>query len=88
MPFPSEAPSIIPGKSNNCILQLLYLRTPGMHFNVVKSRGFTSEFVSVKRFYIVLLPTDGLPINDTRASPCFMTSKPSLGPVFFGGSKS
>ena len=59
-----------------------------MHFKVVKSRGLTSEFVSVNKFKIVLFPTEGNPIRHTRASPCFMTSKPSLGPVFLGGSKS
>lgn len=37
LPLPSLAPSIIPGRSNNCNLAPLCLSTPGIHVRVVNS---------------------------------------------------
>lgn len=45
LPFPSLAPSMIPGKSNSCSLAPLYLRTPGMHVRVVNSYAAIFENV-------------------------------------------
>ena len=37
LPFPSLAPSMIPGRSNNWIFAPLYLKTPGTQVSVVNS---------------------------------------------------
>lgn len=49
LPFPWAAPSIIPGKSNNCIFAPLYSITPGIHVKVVNSyeAASLSVFVNV-----------------------------------------
>jgi hypothetical protein len=41
-PLPSLAPSIIPGKSSNCIFAPLYRITPGTVVSVVNSYAATS----------------------------------------------
>jgi hypothetical protein len=50
LPLPSLAPSIIPGKSNNCIFAPLYFSTPGMHVNVVNSYAAIFENVPIFKF--------------------------------------
>uniref|UniRef100_A0A6B0UF33 Putative secreted protein n=1 Tax=Ixodes ricinus TaxID=34613 RepID=A0A6B0UF33_IXORI len=37
LPLPWEAPSMIPGRSSNCMLAPLYSMTPGMQVRVVNS---------------------------------------------------
>jgi hypothetical protein len=68
-PFPSEAPSMMPGKSSSCIRQSLWWITPGIHVSVVNSYEAVSDFVVVKVDKMVDLPTDGKPMSATRASP-------------------
>jgi hypothetical protein len=68
---------MIPGKSSSWILAPLYSIFPGMQVKVVNSYAPASECVFVSLFKSVDLPTDGNPINATRASPDFITSNPS-----------
>lgn len=49
LPFPSLAPSIIPGRSKSCILAPLNLSTPGMQVNVVNSYAAIFENVPLYR---------------------------------------
>jgi hypothetical protein len=82
-PLPSLAPSIIPGKSSNCILAPLNLSTPGIQVRVVNSYAAIFENVPnirndqpVSLVSKVDLPTDGNPIIPTLASPDLETSNP------------
>ena len=77
LPFPSLAPSMIPGRFNNCILAPLCLMTPGMQVNVVNSYAAILEKDPVNLVNNVDFPTDGNPIIPTLASPLLDTSKPS-----------
>ena len=61
LPFPSLAPSIIPGKSRSWILAPLYRITPGTVVRVVNSYAATSEYTPAKLVNSVDLPTDGNP---------------------------
>ena len=81
LPLPSDAPSIIPGKSNNCIFASLMYKTPGIHVKVVNSYAAASLSVLQSILSIDDLPTDGYPIITHLALPFFSTSNPSpLGP--------
>ena len=60
-PFPSAAPSMIPGRSRTWILAPLYFMVPGMHVRVVNSYAAASERVPVRVVRSVLFPTDGNP---------------------------
>lgn len=76
LPLPSEAPSIIPGKSRIWISAPPYSRTPGIAVRVVKEYAATSDFVLVIFERNVDLPTEGKPTRAILASPDFETSKP------------
>lgn len=76
-PLPWEAPSIIPGKSSNWICAPLYSILPGIHVKVVNSYEAAIDSVLVNLDRRVDLPTEGNPMSATRASPDFITSKPS-----------
>lgn len=47
LPLPSEAPSMIPGRSSICISAPPYSRTPGIAVRVVNEYAATSDFVLV-----------------------------------------
>ena len=89
-PLPSEAPSMMPGKSKICISAPPYSSTPGMAVNVVKEYAATSDLVLVILDRKVDLPTDGKPTRAIRASPDFETSNPDppLDPGPAAGSSS
>jgi hypothetical protein len=80
LPLPSEAPSMIPGRSSSWISAPPYSRTPGMAVSVVKAYEATSDLVLVTLERNVDLPTDGKPTNAIRASPLLLTSKPEPPP--------
>ena len=80
LPFPSEAPSMIPGKSSTWISAPPYSRTPGMAVRVVKEYAATSLFVLVILDRKVDLPTEGKPTSAIRASPLLLTSNPAPPP--------
>ncbi len=80
LPFPSEAPSMIPGKSSIWISAPPYSSTPGIAVSVVKEYAATAAFVFVILERNVDLPTDGKPTSAIRASPDFETSKPAPPP--------
>src|SRR5947207_16472 len=80
LPFPSAAPSIIPGKSSTWISAPPYSRTPGMAVSVVNAYAATSDFVFVILERNVDFPTEGNPTSAIRASPDFDTSKPDPPP--------
>lgn len=75
-PLPSEAPSIIPGRSRTWISAPPYSSTPGMAVRVVKEYAATSLFVFVILERKVDLPTEGKPTSAIRASPLLLTSNP------------
>lgn len=79
-PLPSEAPSMIPGKSRIWISAPPYSSTPGMAVSVVKEYAAASLLVLVILDRKVDFPTDGKPTSATRASPLLLTSKPAPGP--------
>lgn len=79
-PLPSEAPSMIPGRSSSWISAPPYSRTPGMAVRVVKEYEATSDFVFVTLERKVDFPTDGKPTSAIRASPLLLTSKPEPPP--------
>ena len=79
-PLPSEAPSMIPGRSRSWISAPPYSRTPGMAVRVVKEYEATSDLVLVTLERKVDFPTDGKPTNAIRASPLLLTSKPEPPP--------
>ena len=79
-PFPSEAPSMIPGKSSTWISAPPYSRTPGIAVRVVNEYAATSLLVFVIFERKVDLPTDGKPTSAIRASPLLLTSKPAPPP--------
>ena len=79
-PFPSAAPSMIPGKSRIWISAPPYSKTPGIAVSVVKLYAATSDFVFVILDRKVDLPTDGNPTSAILASPDFETSKPDPAP--------
>lgn len=81
LPFPSDAPSMIPGKSRICISAPPYSSTPGIAVRVVKEYAATSDFVLVILERKVDLPTEGKPTSAIRASPDFDTSKPEPAPA-------
>ena len=80
LPFPSDAPSIIPGRSNTWISAPPYSSTPGIAVSVVKAYAATSLFVFVTFERNVDLPTLGNPTSAMRASPLLLTSKPEPPP--------
>lgn len=80
LPFPSEAPSIIPGKSSTWISAPPYSSTPGIAVSVVNAYAATSLFVFVTFDRKVDLPTLGKPTSAIRASPLLLTSKPDPPP--------
>lgn len=80
LPLPSEAPSIIPGRSRSWISAPPYSSTPGMAVRVVKAYEATSDFVLVTLDRKVDFPTDGKPTSAIRASPLLLTSKPAPPP--------
>lgn len=80
LPFPSAAPSIIPGKSSSWISAPPYSSTPGIAVSVVKAYEATSDLVLVTLDRNVDLPTDGNPTNAIRASPLLLTSNPAPPP--------
>lgn len=80
LPFPSEAPSMIPGRSRTWISAPPYSSTPGIAVNVVNEYAATSLFVFVIFDRNVDLPTDGKPTSAMRASPLLLTSKPAPPP--------
>lgn len=90
LPFPSDAPSIIPGRSRTWISAPPYSSTPGMAVKVVKEYAATSLFVFVILERKVDLPTEGKPTSAMRASPLLLTSKPlpPPDPAPGGGSSS
>ena len=53
-----------------------------MHVNVVNSYAAASDSVPVNLHCNVDLPTEGKPINATRASPRRATSNPSLADIY------
>src|SRR3954453_10953701 len=79
-PLPSEAPSMIPGKSRIWISAPPYSRTPGIAVRVVKEYAATSDFVLVTFERKVDFPTEGKPTRAIRASPDLDTSKPAPAP--------
>lgn len=79
-PFPSEAPSIIPGKSRIWISAPPYSNTPGIAVSVVNEYAAASLLVLVILDRKVDLPTEGKPTRATRASPLLLTSKPEPPP--------
>lgn len=79
-PFPSAAPSIIPGKSNTWISAPAYSSTPGIAVSVVNEYAATSLLVFVILERKVDLPTEGKPTRAMRASPLLETSKPEPPP--------
>lgn len=81
LPFPSDAPSIIPGRSRIWISAPAYSSTPGIAVRVVKEYAATSDFVLVILERKVDLPTEGKPTSAIRASPDFDTSKPEPAPA-------
>ena len=80
LPLPSEAPSMIPGRSRTWISAPPYSSTPGIAVNVVNEYAATSLFVFVIFDRNVDLPTDGNPTSAMRASPLLLTSKPAPPP--------
>lgn len=90
LPFPSEAPSMIPGKSSTWISAPPYSRTPGIAVRVVNEYAATAAFVFVIFERKVDLPTEGNPTSAIRASPLLLTSKPvpPLEPAPAAGSRS
>lgn len=79
-PLPSEAPSMIPGRSRIWISAPPYSRTPGMAVRVVNEYAATSDLVFVILDKNVDLPTEGKPTRAILASPDFETSKPAPPP--------
>jgi len=79
-PFPSAAPSIIPGKSRIWISAPPYSSTPGIAVSVVNEYAAASLLVLVILDRKVDLPTEGKPTRATRASPLLLTSKPEPPP--------
>lgn len=71
LPLPSEAPSMIPGKSRIWISAPPYSNTPGIAVKVVKEYAATSDFVFVILDKKVDFPTEGKPTRAIRASPLF-----------------
>ena len=80
LPLPSEAPSMIPGRSSSWISAPPYSSTPGIAVRVVNAYEATSDLVFVTLDKNVDLPTDGKPTSDIRASPLLLTSKPEPPP--------
>lgn len=76
LPFPSAAPSMIPGRSRIWISAPPYSKTPGIAVRVVKAYAAISLFVFVIFDRNVDLPTEGKPTSAMRASPLLLTSKP------------
>ena len=79
-PLPSEAPSMIPGRSSIWISAPPYSSTPGIAVSVVKEYAATSDLVLVIFDRNVDFPTDGKPTSAIRASPDLDTSKPVPAP--------
>lgn len=79
-PLPSEAPSMIPGRSRIWISAPPYSSTPGIAVRVVNEYAAASLLVLVILLRKVDLPTDGNPTSATRASPLLLTSKPAPPP--------
>lgn len=79
-PLPSEAPSMIPGRSRSWISAPPYSSTPGMAVRVVNEYDAASDFVLVTFDKNVDLPTDGKPTRAILASPLLLTSKPDPPP--------
>jgi hypothetical protein len=90
LPFPSEAPSMIPGKSRTWISAPPYSNTPGIAVRVVKAYAATMDLVFVILDKKVDFPTEGNPTSAIRASPLLLTSKPvpPLDPAPAAGSSS
>lgn len=80
LPFPSLAPSIIPGRSITWILAPLKVSRPGTAVRVVNSYAATSLKAPVSLVKRVDLPTEGKPTKPTLVSPVLATSKPSPPP--------
>jgi hypothetical protein len=80
LPLPSDAPSMIPGRSSSWISAPPYSKTPGMAVRVVKAYDATSERVFVTLDRNVDFPTDGKPTKAILASPLLLTSKPAPPP--------
>ncbi|ORD95848.1 hypothetical protein HERIO_2169 [Hepatospora eriocheir] len=88
-PLFDAAPSIIPGKSNNCIIAPLWESVPAIQSTVVNSCSATLLKVFVTRLKNVDLPTDGNPIKHARPSPDLDISHPlPLTAAPFGRSNS
>src|SRR5690606_5996995 len=79
-PLPSDAPSMIPGRSRSWISAPPYSMTPGMAVNVGREYTATSDLGLVTFDKNVDLPTEGKPTRDIRASPLLLTSNPAPGP--------
>ena len=79
-PFPSAAPSMIPGKSRIWISAPPSSNTPGIAVSVVNEYAAASLLVLVILDRKVDLPTEGKPTRATRASPLLLTSKPEPPP--------
>lgn len=79
LPLPSEAPSMIPGRSSIWISAPPYSSTPGIAVSVVKEYAAISDFVFVILDRNVDFPTDGKPTRAILASPDLETSKPAPG---------
>jgi hypothetical protein len=80
LPFPSDAPSMIPGRSRIWISAPPYSKTPGIAVKVVKEYAATSDLVLVIFDKKVDFPTEGKPTSAIRASPLLLTSKPAPPP--------
>ena len=70
-PFPSAAPSIIPGTSKICIFAPLYVNVPGITVSVVNAYAAVLLFVPVSALSSVDFPTLGNPRIIAVASPAF-----------------
>jgi len=79
-PLPSDAPSIIPGRSRIWISAPPYSSTPGIAVRVVKAYAATAALVLVTFERNVDFPTDGNPTSAILASPDLDTSKPAPPP--------
>lgn len=79
-PLPSDAPSMIPGRSRIWISAPPYSSTPGMAVSVVNEYAATSDLVLVILERNVDLPTEGKPTSAIRASPDLETSNPAPPP--------
>ena len=74
-PFPSSAPSIIPGKYNNCNLLLHYRKNPDKCIKVVNYLSWTSDICQLMCLNNVFFYIEGKSVRPARVSPDFMASK-------------